>query len=853
MSNNRIQSSFSAGELSPTMYARVDFTKYHIGLALARNFFIDYRGGASTRPGTKFVGRCRVDNKACRLIPFQFSSSQELVLQFGNLYMRVIQNGSLVLNTAQSITGITVANPGVFTVAAHGYSVGQWVYLTTIGGMPSLSSLFGIVTNVTTNTFQLSNLDGTAISTLGLSAYTSGGTVASIFELVTPWLAEDLALLKFIQSADVMTLTHTSYAAQNLARVSNTSWTITPVSLGSTITAPTTLAAVITPATAGNAAYAYVATAVNAAGDESIASTRVDLTGKIDISATAGAINLTCDTQADAVSYNFYKAVPVANGTIPVGVNFGYIGSSTTPAFVDGNIVADFTVTPPTHQNPLSGNAPGVATYFQQRKGYFGSLAGPETMWFSKTGQYANFDVSSPVQPDDAITATLVSKQLNAIQWVVGMPGGLVIGTSGGAWQVSGGAANSPITPATITATPQAYNGTSSLQPLTINYDILYVQSRGAVVRDLAYNFYTNIYTGTDISILSNHLFHGYTIPEWAYAEEPFKLIWAVRSDGQLLSCTFIKEQEVIGWAHHDTLGQFKSVISIQENFEDVLYMIVQREIDGVSCQYVERMANRSMPYGVEDAWCLDSALTNTLTYPAATVMASASTGTDVTFTASALIFAAGDVGKILRMGGGIATITSYVSQLVVIGDITQDISATLPNSPTEDPLPATSGNWSLTSKFSTFSGLNHLEGQTVSILGDGNVFANQVVANGAITLNQSVSKIVVGLAYTAQLQTLYLDVGEPTIQGKRKKIAALTMRVTETRGLKAGSTFDTLKEFKMRRRQTMGLPIALETGDQRLIMDPSWNEYGQICIQQDYPLPATVLGVIPEIVVGDK
>jgi hypothetical protein len=203
-------------------------------------------------------------------------------------------------------------------------------------------------------------------------------------------------------------------------------------------------------------------------------------------------------------------------------------------------------------------------------------------------------------------------------------------------------------------------------------------------------------------------------------------------------------------------------------------------------------------------------------------------------------------------MGGGIATITGFNNTSQLVGTVTQEIADTVPN--TDEVAPAEEGDWSLTEPFTTFGGLQHLVGQTVKMLGDGNVFPDQVVADdGTVTFSQPVSKACVGLGFTAQMQTLYLDVGEPTIQGKRKKIAALTARVTETRGLKMGSDFDHLTEYKMRTGSVpMGQPIPLETGDQRIVMDPTWNVYGQICIQQDYPLPASVLGVVPEIVVGD-
>jgi hypothetical protein len=118
--------------------------------------------------------------------------------------------------------------------------------------------------------------------------------------------------------------------------------------------------------------------------------------------------------------------------------------------------------------------------------------------------------------------------------------------------------------------------------------------------------------------------------------------------------------------------------------------------------------------------------------------------------------------------------------------------------------------------------------------------------------LSQPCTKVHVGLGYDCQLQTLYLDTGEPTIQGKRKNITAMTMRVDQTRGLAAGPAFDDLTSYKDRNLNTIGQPIPLFTGDQRLIIGGGWQTEGQVCIEQSNPLPATILGVIPEIQLGD-
>jgi hypothetical protein len=849
MSTNVIQTSFAGGELSPTLYARVDLAKYHIGAARMLNFFVDYRGGASNRPGTELVARALDSSAIVRLIPFQFSVIQNYILEFGDLYMRVIKDGALVLEAAKTLSAATNANPGVFTSNAHGFSNGDQLYFL-VEGMTQIDQKEYFAANVAANTFEVVDWNGLPLNTSGFGAFISG-TVARVYKIASPYPAEDLALLKFTQSADVMTICHPDYVPRNLTRTSDTSWTFTTVSIGADIVAPVAVSAIVTGG-AGTTNYAYLVTAVSATGEESVASNIVTDTNAIDISATAGSVEIVWNTVVGAVAYNVYKALPSTGNTIPTGALYGYMttvdGNANVTA-IDANIVPDFTVGPPTNQNPIAGNNPGTVAYEQQRRVYAGSDAEPETFWMSKPGQFDNFDVSSPVQPSDSITGTLVSRQVNQIKHMVSMPNGLIMLTSGGAWQVSG--AGGVLSPTTIQATPQAYNGAGDIPPLTINYEIIYVQQKGTIVRDLSYSFYTNIYTGADLSVLSNHLFSGYSLLEWCYAEEPFKIIWAVRSDGALLALTYLKDQEIFGWSKHETQGRFESVATVPEDAEDAVYFVVQRSIDGELIKFIERMHTRTMPYGPEDAFFVDCGLTTDDTYPAADITLSGTIGT-IEIEASTPVFSAGDVDSVIRAGGGIMTITAYIDSTHVTALVTRDITDVNDFHVPEMVWPQESGSWSMNEPFDTVAGLDHLEGETVAILADGNVVTPQVVTNGQVLLGHNVTKASVGLAYTAQLQTLYLDTGDPTIQGKRKNINALTARVDQTRGLKMGQTFDDLTEYKDRDPMTFGQPIDLFTGDQRMIIGGGWTTEGQMCLQQDDPLPATVLGVIPEITLGD-
>lgn len=544
----------------------------------------------------------------------------------------------------------------------------------------------------------------------------------------------------------------------------------------------------------------------------------------------------------------------------------------------------------------LTGTYPSVPAYFQQRRVYAGSQNKPDTYWMSQPGLFLNMDTSIPVTDSDSITGTPWSQQVNGIQFMVPMPGGLVILTGKGAWQVNGGSA-AGITPSNQTAIAQAYNGCNNIvPPIPINYDIVYIQAKGSILRDLSYNFYTNIYTGTDLTVLSNHLFQYNSISQMVWCEEPNKLVWCLRNDGILLCLTYMKEQDVYSWSRHDTNGLFVSVCSITEPPVDALYVITQRFILGKWRYYSERMNDR-LWQNVEGSFCVDSGvsypvpnevpgLAYLLTYPTqkyttdgqviifptATLNVSSSSGTGVTFTTSDTTeapFTSDNVGDIIRVGGGKAVVTSFVDENNVVGDVINPITVTLQNNNVDQPIPYVSGSWSLAPVTSVVVNLNHLEGQTVSILADGSVVDSQVVTNGSVTLDDPASVVTIGLPYVCQLQTLYLDHPDQTgtSQTRRKLITSVGLRVEASRGIQLGADqpdastqpnyatvpWDDMNEIKERTNRTdAGDAVPLYTGDYFKTITSSWAVTGQVAVQQVYPLPANILAIVSYWTMGD-
>jgi hypothetical protein len=157
-----------------------------------------------------------------------------------------------------------------------------------------------------------------------------------------------------------------------------------------------------------------------------------------------------------------------------------------------------------------------------------------------------------------------------------------------------------------------------------------------------------------------------------------------------------------------------------------------------------------------------------------------------------------------------------------------------------------------------SITGLEHLEGETVSILADGGTHATKKVSSGAITLDRSSKKVKVGLAYNSILQTMRLEGGagqyEGTAQSKTKRISKVTLRLFETVGAKVGSSLTNLEIVPFRTTSDpLDTPVStFLAGDKTIEFSDDYNTDGFIFIKQDQPLPLSILAIYPELVTHD-
>ena len=272
------------------------------------------------------------------------------------------------------------------------------------------------------------------------------------------------------------------------------------------------------------------------------------------------------------------------------------------------------TGTPDPALNTGTDNYPSVVTFFEQRLVYGATNNNPQTLWFSKNGDYSNFTAGTGA--DDALIYTIASNQVNAIRYLSATRV-LTIGTTGGEYVLTA-TSDGPITPTTTLIRKYSNYGSAAIEPVQVADVTLFVQRGGRKVREFRYVGDINVaaYQAPDITIVAEHITAG-GLSAFAYQQEPDGVIWAIRADGSLIGVTYRREEEVVAWHKHVIGGEFDGGQAIVESIatlpsdtgEDELYMIVKRTINGVTKRYVELM--RPFDFGgvTTGAFFVDSGL----------------------------------------------------------------------------------------------------------------------------------------------------------------------------------------------------------------------------------------------------
>lgn len=753
------QTSFSAGELSPLLWGRNDLELYGKGARTLKNYFISKQGSSVSRPGTLKVATAKLADVA--LIPFIYSDTEAFILELGENYLRVLAlDGTLVFETiavwrASEVRSIQYAQAGYVLTLTHksfpplelrapqpGVSA-TWVFVEARFTPPGDSP-----TDVQSLTPVFKDVGGN----LRLSPMLVGGVTLFTLDAAHPpreWKYLVSSILRHnITGEEIETLPVAILQYFD------------GVSAASVTNLPTDNLLVLYP-------------------DAPII-LRNPLFGP------------TVGTLSDHVNWS-----PV--GTIFYrgrGNLFGFIGTTRyAQDFVDVGEEPNYS------RQPLRGEAPfqpaGLSSYspkpaavafFQQRRAF----ALDQRVAISATDEWANHDRPIPpfIVDSSPLDYTFIGRLRESARSLVGHRR-LLIFSDTSVWSLGAGD-DGALTPAGAAMRLEDECGSAALMPLVVDGLVLYVRAKGRGVRALSLvsNGDSTGYSVKDASWFAEHLFRTETIISWCFQRDPWGVVWAVRSDGVLLSLSRSGDG-VLGWARHVTgeriegtetvFDQFLSVCCVPSGQADVVFAAVKRGAN----TFIERFYIRENQTPVvisED-------------------MADADFAVDCSVSDEVAV----DVAE---------TITG-------LGELEgRDVWVTAPANPPQGPYRVTGGQITI----DPFSVENDP--------GTGNV------------------GVIIGLAFTADLGTL----DAPFAHISQKTTVKVGFEVDTSRGgLELGEEEDRLHPWRSRATaDDYGNPAAASVLAV-VSVSGKWQRSGRAFLRQPKPIATTILGITREVAVGGK
>lgn len=835
---------FSSGEISPKMYGRYDLAAYYSGCRRVENFIPQVTGSANFRGGFIYSAKAR-ENKKARLYPFYINFVTSYILEFTDQKIRFFSNDGQVRADAQGITGITNANPAVVTYSGTDtFTNGDSVVIYGVGGMTELNEKEFKIANVNAgaNTFELVGVNSTSYGT-----YTSGGSIERIIEVTSPYLEADLFKLKFTKKGSVLYITNSGYAPRKLTYTSPTSWALTSHAAKVKVF--------------GNSQGITAITKANPAVVTYTGSDNFSNGDKVFIAGVLGMLEIND------------KEYTVAN--VNTGANtfeLQGIDSSGYSTYTSGGVIQKITL----NDAPFltAGSYPSAVTFYEQRLVYGGSVDFPNTLHFSVSGDEDDFTLGDDV--DSGISYT-IGGTANNITWLNGTSSFLAVGCIGDVYKVTGGV-DEVITPNSISIKPTNGYGCADMMPIGRGNQIFYTQNNNLIMRSFEYDLQADGYIPVDRNTIADHITYS-GITQIDFQEGRPNVLWGIKNNGELIGMTVEDTESISGWHRHKTDGEFISIASLPRDGDyHQLWACVKRNGN----YYIEYMSDpvvypRRMDYLItgnkkqdDDIFTnilfekqkeyihLDSALTYRGDFTDVTVTPSAVSGASVTFTAGGSFFTSGMVGReiwrksVTGVEVGRAKIIGYTSATQVTCEILETFDSTT-------AIPA--GEWYLTA--GTVSGLEHLEGETVSIVADGGQHPQKTVTGGSVTLDRQASVVHVGLPYNGYLETNELEGGglNGTAQTKRKSLNAVGIRFLDTLYAKFGSDYYKLEQIEQRKAyMRMDRPPEIFSGDKLQVYvnqtndkeDGGWSRSKRVIILQDQPFPCNIQLLIPYFVVSN-
>jgi hypothetical protein len=789
-----LRTNFTNGEIAPSLEGQVDLKKIYNSCLRMENFAGTVHGPAEFRQGSGFKAATKDHSARSLLIPFQFNNDQTYILEFGEAagagYLRVFHQGGAVLTT---------------------------------GGL--------------------------------------------VYEVASPYTSAHFDGLSWLQIKDVVILTHHQVAPHKLSRTGHAAWTFSTITFAPDTATPGSITCTVTNSdSSATINCTYSAAAVTEEYGEGLIVTSASvsrplvLDSQLTDTTKTRRVAIEIARVEGAKSYVIYRNDGNADGYI------GYVKqpASGNPTYTDRGIKdPDLSDSPLPERNPfaVAGDYPAVVSIFQNRTVWGNTLNDPGILHLSRTANYFDLrkhELTDPLD-DDAIELHVTSTRRDGIVGLVPRRQ-LYVVTEGGVFVVGGGTSMSDVlTPSNAKASPEGTDGGMPAMPLMVGNAALFVHSARQSVMEMAYRYDSDSYPTNDMTMFAPHLGRESSFKQLALAQTPASLVFATRENGKLVGMIYERTQDVVGWYRITTQGEVESIAVIYDATErrDQLWACVKRTVGGQTRRFIEVFYPRFDGETAADGCFLDCSLTydgrNTSAAALLSITGTAgyAIGAVVTLTASGHTpFTSESVGRIYSVQGYWqgsydveqerfrVKITGFSSSTVCTGQLLDVVP--------EEMQGFFSPNWALLAN--QVSGLDHLEGESVTICADGCPTPPEIVTDGTVSSRSPASVIHAGLPYTGILKTTRMEGGNPagtTQQTKRQRITEVGVRFYKSIGGKVGPGDDSSKYeaiYPLPAGRLMGSPPHLFTGDKVVKMPTGWNRDGYIVVKQDQPLPCTVL-----------
>lgn len=827
------QNTFQMGELSPRMLGRFDTQAYYQGAAEISNMVLLPTGGVTKRGGTKYIASTYANDKQSRLISYRFSANDIYMIELSD-QVAILWNASegdfkykRATNKSDDIVSATQADPMVVTATAHGFdtSGGSLIFQGT--GTDLDGQMFDF-TALSGNTLSITDLDGTGYT------LTTGTVHEVVPAITTPYSDSEIFQVKYVTTDEGVYFTHPAYPVQRLAP-SPTFTTITEtVEVQRTRNEgfPSSVSTLYGDRDDSNGVYAYAAKRA----DSLVQSTRI--------------IYAQCDPILERMDsgYSYFSYLRIFTVELFDQARKEVSGSAWTwsvPSLVSGanGYAWDNTAG--------SNDHPSCVAAVDGRLAFGGSNKHPLRLWVSAAPngaakRYMNFNPdpgtpgNSAPTADGAILIDFPVANGGAIEWLETRDQ-LIVGQTFEEWSVRGQKGFLEGTLGGFIPQRLSRFGSDKIQAKSFENSVVFVQRGGRQVRDFVYSDEQRAFQSPGLTTMADHVM-GDGIREWTYVYSPYPMLWFVKQDGVLACLTYDRENQVVGWHQHDTNGRFESAAVSPARGRDEVWLIVQRQIDGSSVRFIESMTSeifRGYDYAFSDCHVRK-------TSGGAKNITGASKANPGVLTVTGHGLSTGDtvlvkgVFGMTELNNNTYTITVVDADSFSIGVDTTGFTTYV------------NGGFAV-SQFSTVGGLDHLEGEVVTISADGMAHPTRTVSSGSVTLQSPASDVVVGLGYTSRLQTMPLS--GPAVDGNpqkgRRRIVSVTIRFFDSLGVKVGPNEELFEKGDFVNKSfTYGAQLPLYTGDKKIQYPAGNTNIAQLTLFSDQPLPMTVLSVMPDITV---